>query len=319
MKNTKNVIKRINIDMSNPNKEVIKYRGQCTAEYYNQFFNPNLCHVCKSVDKGNLILCDQCCLISYCSEEHKIIHHPYHEKICAIIAQIVQVKPQQDTCKFSDWQQWVQSRKLLMELVQNELDDKMEPYVQHMILWPKSCYICHQQVKLQVCQRCFSANYCDEHANVFRKTHNGVKCDRLVLLLNIDIETISDNTKNISYKFLQFVNETSCFIEMLEFCMEYILIRRRRDIDWLAKDYVRSDYLSGPLTVYSGFKRAQLFHILKQEYVVIHIIASNSIKRDNLPAWEILLHLIPEIRKLHIIMVGSELTDYFGQHSLYRI
>ncbi|XP_032676955.1 uncharacterized protein LOC116846785 [Odontomachus brunneus] len=295
--------------MSNPNREVFEYRGQCIAECYNQFFNPNICHVCKSVDRGKLILCSQCYLISYCSEEHKMIHHPYHAKICAIIAQVLQVKPHQDMRTFYDWQQWIQSRKILMESIQERLDDKMEPYMEQMILWSKSCVVCYQQANLRVCQRCFSANYCNQHAEVFNRKHDGAKCDQLMLLLNIDIKTISGKTSNISYNFFLFINKRSCFEEMLEFCIEYILMRRK-DLDWLAKDYVRSDYLSEPLTVYSGLKRTHLLRILQSSLVIIHIIAVNPMKGDSLPAWEILLHLVPQIQQLLIILVGPKLMNY---------
>lgn len=94
-------------EMKNPNIQVFEYRGQCTAEYYNQFFNPNICHVCKSVDRGNLILCDGCCLISYCSQEHKTQHYTEHKRFCVIVAHILQIRLQEYTRRFNDWQQWI--------------------------------------------------------------------------------------------------------------------------------------------------------------------------------------------------------------------
>ncbi|XP_032676954.1 uncharacterized protein LOC116846784 [Odontomachus brunneus] len=293
--------------MSNPNREVLKYRGKYTPELYNQFFNPNICHVCKSIDRDNLILCDQCCLISYCSKEHKTIHYIEHMEICTIIAEVLKVKSQRDTCGYSDWQQWIQSRKEFMKLIQQKIDRPMEPYMQQMILWSKSCIVCFKQTELRVCKRCFSANYCDEHAEVFHKKHYNGKCDRLMLALNIDIQTISGKITNISYEFFKLVNYCSHFEEMLEFCMKFMLMQRR-DLDWITKDFVQSDYLSDPLTIYSGLDRLSWLIILQQYHVIIHIIAANPMKREGLLAWEILLHLVPELQHLTIIMIGSELV-----------
>ncbi|XP_032676953.1 uncharacterized protein LOC116846783 isoform X2 [Odontomachus brunneus] len=303
------------MEMSNPNTQVFAYHGPRKPEYYNQFFNPNLCHVCKSVDKGNLILCDQCCLISYCNEEHKIMHYPNHEKICASITQVLQVRPQTDTSRYNNWQQWIQSRKELLELIQQRFGRPMKPYMQQMILWSKSCAVCHRQAELNVCGRCFSANYCNEHVIDFRKKHDEVKCDQLKLLLNIDIETISGNTIDMCYDFLLSINEKADFEEMLEFCIEYLLTPRE-NINWLAKDYVQSDYLSEPLTVYSGCQRTETLYILRGDSIIIHIIVANSMDMNSLPAWEILLHLIPDIQNLSIILIGPELQNSNKEHIL---
>ncbi|EFN77922.1 hypothetical protein EAI_16856, partial [Harpegnathos saltator] len=66
---------------------------------------------------------------------------------------------------------------------------------------------------------------------------------------------------------------------------------------------------SGPLTVYFGFKEILSLHIIEEEIVVIHIIAATSVHTDSLLAWEVLLHLVPEMYKLVIVMIGKELSD----------
>ncbi|XP_014480917.1 PREDICTED: uncharacterized protein LOC106747671 [Dinoponera quadriceps] len=301
--------------MSNPNIQVFKYHGPYTVEYYNQFFNPNTCHVCKTVDRGDLILCDRCSLISYCSEKHKIEHHTEHEEICTIITRL---GLQKDTRNYSNWQQWIESRNEFMAAIQQNFHRPMKSYEKQMILWSKSCVVCHQQTRLQTCQKCFSANYCDAHAGAFTKKHDADKCERLMRLLNIDIEIISGNTTGISYAFLESVNEKKHFAEMLEFCVDYVLISRK-DVNWLAKDYILSDHLSGPLTIYSGFKRNNILFFLKKSKIVIHIVAATTVDKDSLPAWEILLHLIPKLTELVIFVVGPDLTYYSDKHKLCKL
>ncbi|XP_014480839.1 PREDICTED: uncharacterized protein LOC106747634 [Dinoponera quadriceps] len=296
--------------MSNPNKQVFEYRGPRTAERYNQFFNPNICHVCKSVRKDNFISCDQCCLILYCNEEHKAEHRAKHAESCAILKQVLQENPQEYMRSFSDWQHWIQSREKLLIAVAMKLCRPMEQYEKQMILWSKTCVVCYLQTELKTCQRCFSANYCDVHANAFRKKHNEALCSQLMLSLNIDIETIVDNVSPISYDFLSFINRNSYFEEMLEFCIEHILTRREENMDWIAKDYVLSDYLSEPLTIYFGFKQLYLLLFIRTPVFVIHLLRTDSLDIRGLPAWEILLHLIPEIIELEIVMIISELELY---------
>lgn len=304
--------------MTNPMRHVFEYHGQRTAERYNQFFNPNLCHVCKSSNRGNLISCDQCCLVFYCSEEHRTEHHSEHEESCWIILWILQVRPKKDTHKFGSWQEWIESRKSLMELIECNVRRPLKSYEKQMILWTKSCFVCHRQTELQTCQRCFSVNYCDKHANDFRTKHNYGECDRLVLSLNIDIETISGKMSTLSYDFLKSARKRGHFAEMLEFCLEY-LVMQRADEDWLAEDYVQSDHLSGPLTVYSGLERINSLGILRNTDVVIHVIAANSTDRDSLAAWEILLHLVTELQNLTIVMIGPKLTYEYGEYGLCEL
>ncbi|XP_025158041.1 uncharacterized protein LOC105185688 isoform X1 [Harpegnathos saltator] len=131
--------------MNNPNKKVFEYRGQRTAQCYNQFFNPNICHVCKKVDKGNFISCDSCGLISYCSEEHKTYHRAEHLKICTIIEQLLQAESEGDTRRFDHWQQWIQSRKGILESIEKNIGYALDTYEKQAILWSKSCYVCHKQ------------------------------------------------------------------------------------------------------------------------------------------------------------------------------
>ncbi|EFN78535.1 hypothetical protein EAI_02355 [Harpegnathos saltator] len=238
--------------------------------------------------------------------EHKMIHYVEHKAICEVMMQVLIVEPQSDIHRYNDWQEWIQTRKELMKTIRQNLNRSLEPYEKQMILWSKTCFICHQQAELKTCQRCFSANYCEEHANAFRTKHDGYKCDQMMLMLNIDIEIISGRTSNISYGFLPFVNEKSRFDEMLEFYIENI-IKRRKDIDWLAKDYIRSDYLSEPLTVYYGYKTLDILKDMKDSLVVIHIIFIKTIKPDYKSAWEILLHILPNIKHLVVLMIGRDL------------
>ncbi|XP_014474154.1 PREDICTED: uncharacterized protein LOC106744172 [Dinoponera quadriceps] len=95
--------------------ELLRYDGPLTPDRYNKFFNPNLCHVCKEKDTGNLITCDQYYTISYCSMEHKMLHHPEHEQICRTVKKNLEKDPQWRIRKLNP-NEWFQSRKLSLNL-----------------------------------------------------------------------------------------------------------------------------------------------------------------------------------------------------------
>ncbi|XP_014480878.1 PREDICTED: uncharacterized protein LOC106747653 [Dinoponera quadriceps] len=291
--------------MSNLHMQVLEPRVSHVKKYYNHFFNPNICHVCKSVNMDNSISCEKCRLVFYCTKEHKNLHKSHHMDICRIIAHVSQVD--QNRRRFSNRQEWIQSRKELLELIKHNLRRPLETYELQMILWSKSCIACHQQAELHTCQKCFSANYCDDHATAFGVKHDERKCEHLTILFDIYTKTMTVNKNKIKYEFFEHITEQNSCDDMYKFCTQFILMQRG-NVNLIAQDYVKSDYLSGPLTVYSGLKRINVLSILQGNSVVIHIIAANSVDRNGLEAWEILLHLLPDVQELVIIMIGPELS-----------
>lgn len=303
--------------MSNPNKQLFEYRGPRTPNYYNRFYNPNLCHICKTVDRDNLIRCDRCGLIAYCSQEHKAEHYMEHKEICAAIANVLEAEPQVYTCKFNNWQEWMRSRIYLIKSVTQKLQRTLELYTEQIIMWSKTCAVCYRQTELYTCQKCYCANYCNEHASVFHTKHDGGKCERLKLSLNLEIN-LTDTVYNLSYGFFSLVDEKTNIETMLQFFIEYVLVSKS-DLDWNVVDYIMSDYLSVPLTIYSGLKRNSLLHFIQQEVVVIHLIDGLPMNERNLPPWEILLHLLPQIRELFIIRLSPKLLDDYDAYKLCKL
>ncbi|XP_032685279.1 uncharacterized protein LOC116850752 isoform X1 [Odontomachus brunneus] len=69
------------------------------------------------------------------------------------------------------------------------------------------------------------------------------------------------------------------------------------------------DYVTGPLTLYNALEEADLLNNPRKLCVyVIHIIGGNIIDVIGLKAWEILLHLLQNIRKLYIVMISPEMV-----------
>ncbi|XP_014469170.1 PREDICTED: uncharacterized protein LOC106741554 [Dinoponera quadriceps] len=293
-----------------------------TPDTYNRWFNPNICHVCKS-PSTNLLSCDLCGMISYCSEEHKEINRPQHTEICSIMVSILNEESQRKSCQFI-LKAWIHSRIEFIRSINRQLKRKAEQYEMEMVIFARSCVICHRQTDLHACLTCFSANYCTEHEEDFKR-HHSATCRKILLGLNLDI--------NFPQGFLHpiilnmFPDERRPVTDMLTFVRELIHVQPNvtGNIEpvwhWSALDYFYSDYASDPLTLYFGLRGADLSHFpnITTSAFVVHITAAYSMHKDCLPAWELFIHFSPHIKNLKVILIGQELQTEYNVINLCEI
>ncbi|XP_032678547.1 uncharacterized protein LOC116847557 isoform X2 [Odontomachus brunneus] len=245
-------------------------------ERYNKFFNPNMCHVCKMRDHGDFITCDQCYMITYCKTEHQQKDYPHHIQICMAMQTLLKSHPHLWVTVQLSLEGWNQSRKEF-------------------------------QVNIHPCKKCWSVNYCLDHAEAFTKNHH-TKCKDLLLHLTLYLELRCISVPII--KFCAFPNVCRRVDNMHTFCEQYV--RRGyytiKGYTWITADYFYSDYLSAPLTLYYGMKNVNLLKSKnKQNHYVVHIIAAGLVDREYLPYWELFLHGLPNVKDLKIVLIGSEL------------
>ncbi|XP_014471386.1 PREDICTED: uncharacterized protein LOC106742704 [Dinoponera quadriceps] len=302
------------MDMEN---EVFLFCGAKTSHHYNKFFHPNLCHVCKRRRLGaKLIKCDRCFLISYCSEEHRNLHLSQHHELCVAAEKFLKMN--------SGWfnrrltmNEWLAAQNAFLLSVQQTIHRKCELYEEEMFLFARSCLICHKQTELYTCDSCFSADYCLDHLEEFIQHHKQV-CDNLILWLNLEFtDKEIKSVMPLPWKFIRFPDKDKPFNDMVTFVMQYVKDETDGLNEWFAPDYICTDYVSGPLTLHHGMWEANLSHYLETESIyIIHVVAANSTDKNGLPAWEILLHLLPKIKVLIIVMIGPELQMEFGMHNI---
>lgn len=280
-------------------------------ERYNKFFNPNMCHVCKMRDHGDFITCDQCYMITYCKTEHRQKDHPHHIQICMAMQTLLKSHPHLWVTVQLNLGGWNQLRKEFIGLIKTILSRDLKPYEEQMIIFTKSCLICHQQVNIHPCKKCWSANYCLDHAEAFKSYHNS-KCKDLLLHLTLYLELRCTSVPVI--KFCAFPNVCRRIDSMHTFCEQYV--RRgyytSKGYTWFTADYFYSDYLSASLTVYYGMKNVNLLSSINKQNqrCVVHVIAAGPVDREYLPYWELLLHgLYKEslVKELKIVLLGPEL------------
>ncbi|XP_014474155.1 PREDICTED: uncharacterized protein LOC106744173 [Dinoponera quadriceps] len=254
-------------NMLRVSENLLPYRAPRTPDYYNHFFCPNLCHVCKKEDNGNMITCDQCYMILYCDIEHKMLHYPEHMEFCEAIKRHLGKDAQWRSRRFNR-DEWIQSRKIFLHSVQQQIPCELKPYEQQMILFAKSCLICHQQANLQTCRRCYSHNYCVDHAAEFAYRHKE-KCENLMICVNLDIGYFDNNS--IMQSFISTLNEEihdeNIFINHFgDFATLFKLDVCFHTKEWLFDDYIYSDFLSGVLSLFHAMEEAEIIECNRGEY-----------------------------------------------------
>lgn len=282
--------------------------GQVTENNYNQFFNPNICHVCKSHNKGKLITCDRCLMISYCCSLHKEMHFESHQLICITITKVTSEDEKWNTKRFDSLEEWIESQKEFRRIIQMDIARHLQLYEIEMFMCAKSCLICHRQINLKTCELCYSVNYCDDDTLEFRAQHSS-NCYDLMLLLNLNIETLKDDVHNLYLENYEFPDRLY-FHDMTTFVDRYIDAKRlrsgkaltRSNASWKMEHYVYSDYVSGSLTLYEALTQP-LSALVKEHQFIVHIIGGSIVDVNSLPAWEFLLHMFPSIRKLYVVMI----------------
>ncbi|XP_032671199.1 uncharacterized protein LOC116844143 [Odontomachus brunneus] len=273
---------------------------------YNNFFYPNVCHYCKKKDNGKFMTCDDCFMITYCNMDHRLRDYASHMQICEVLRKLFK-----SHSKF--WihlklylEQWIEMRKEFLNLISLQLQRDLKPYEVQMITLTKSCFICHKQMNIHTCKRCYSVNYCPKHIDRLGKHHS---CSELMLCFQIDFELAFFS--NNKMKFVEFPNEDKPVVNMDTFIEQYVCPKQYIN-GIFSKNvlaYFYSDYVSGPLTTYYGMQKIHFLY--PYSCYVIHIIAANFVDREYLAAWELLLHLLPKINHLKIILIGPVLcTDY---------
>ncbi|XP_011145790.1 uncharacterized protein LOC105186950 isoform X1 [Harpegnathos saltator] len=278
--------------------------GRPITETYRNFFNPNICHSCKRdskvlqryvTDRDAGCLCN---MIFYCTRLQKWKDNVNHEEICEILRKFSQSHPQfWQTGNFSQ-EDWIKSRKELLRLVKTEFERDMKPYEKQMIMFAKSCFVCHEQRNLQTCTECYCVNYCSKHAESL-KNHQSSNCAKLKSCLETDLYLYRADL--VYYKFIHINFTTIPYIVNMQ---NLINLYTNVKAPHLKKFY--SDYLSGPLTLYYGIKNGN-FHIGGTHYV-IHIIHANVLDAQYILAWEVLLHtLYWNIDHLEVVLIGSEM------------
>ncbi|XP_025153441.1 uncharacterized protein LOC112588278 [Harpegnathos saltator] len=224
-------------------------------------------------------------------------------QICMMVKKILNMDEGWDTRRLSK-EEWIQSREDLMRLIKEELSRNLEFHEVAIIMFAKSCHICHQQANLQMCMSCYSINYCNDHAEEFQSVHSS-NCHNQRLSFSLDITSINNFSRLLKFNLLFDTYES--LIDMHSFVEKYLKTGPYKELNdtLFAYKYTYSEFASGPLTLYHGLRNTILFDSLDiyDSNYVIHVISVNYCDRELFSSWELFLHLLNHIQHLTIVMI----------------
>ncbi|XP_032677196.1 uncharacterized protein LOC116846901 [Odontomachus brunneus] len=93
--------------------------------HYNNFFHPNLCHVCKSTEQNKLRPCMKCKMIFYCSENHRLFDQVEHKDICQAIENVIKQKDIWSSRKMNP-KEWINFRGSNVDALKSMLQRKLK-------------------------------------------------------------------------------------------------------------------------------------------------------------------------------------------------
>ncbi|XP_025163850.1 uncharacterized protein LOC112590712 [Harpegnathos saltator] len=290
-----------------PQSILPSYRISSPIHNYRNFFYPNICHWCKKnpgkIGKENNI-CLSCNMILYCSRDHELKGKGNHQEICGILETVLQNHPEFWKTHNFNQEEWINSRKNLLNLVKRNLQRDMMPYEMQMIMFAKSCFVCHEQRNLQTCMRCYCLNYCSKHEE-FLTHHHSTNCTKLKSCYEIDFYIYFISLSHCKYKFYQ-LNASK--IEKLKAVNIQQFLEKFVPTDDQALRQFCSDYVSGPLTLYYGIMNQNLY--IRNTHYVVHMIVANVLDAYYVLLWEIMLHLHSKtMRHLKVILIGSQIQN----------
>lgn len=281
---------------------------------YDQFFHPDICHVCKAINQDDMEECERCGMVSYCSEEHKEYDRPQHIEFCMAVAQMLSEIPTWRLTPY-DLEPWIAKQEEFLRYIQALLPRRLRPIEMQMFMFARNCLVCRRRHVAITCRKCFSVSFCIVH--IMKVRLHMFDCREVAISLSLDIIFLEEAAwQPIHVKFSVFPDKKLSFKDMDSFCFRYR--RRLAQHDRLEINHAAfTDYVSDPLTLFFGLRATRLFkHGGRMNTYVVHIIAANYVDRRNFGAWELFLHVFEKGKKLIIIMIGPELEYETCEHQI---
>ncbi|XP_025993289.1 uncharacterized protein LOC105204810 [Solenopsis invicta] len=269
------------------------------------FFYATVCHVCKKFgDNVSLKRCSGCRMIAYCGREHQKRHWTLHKPLCNAIQDVLREYSMEGHDVTS--QEWNNVKLNFMLLVSIKLKRVLERSEIQLLTFPRECEVCHERNGrlLEDCQDCLSVSFCKDHRDSIK--HKDF-CYALKLCFHLSLTDASED-QPVKLSYLRHISNIDTFRDMKDFLKIYLNIKKRTFSN-MQNDILlarHSHYFSPSLTLFHAVKI--LDFAPKYRTLIIHVVGANNVEESTIPAWEVLLHLMPAISLITIVMIGPELT-----------
>lgn len=297
------------------------------------FFYVHNCKVCQFrpdllAGHAPLIPCKRCKMIFYCTDAHQRQHLPEHKDLCKAILTLMVESGSSNLFEKADKcgeDAWKRSKIDLMLKAESKLERKLLQYEKDMFLFPKSCFVCHETnpsvLKTHEC----GLSLCKVHKN---STDHQATCltHHLAFYCDMDLLPIRRSPAPITLAELLVYSSRQETVgtvplkaelerlpeSMDDFLDTYIQIKDGKV--WLENNPGKYPKLREMMYAEMFTKPLSLLFAMQKygwiiESMVIHVIGSHDDEKSAAGYWEILLHLVPNLKSLKVFFVGSEVSE----------
>lgn len=262
-------------------------------------FVNNLCSICMLPSK---LLCENCKMVTYCSDQHKSEDTRKHEEFCKFLSEVC--TESFPIAKHLRPDQYREFRVQLIGIMENAIKRRLELWEREVLLYPRICNECWNfSDQLHLCSTCNVDLCCRHLEEEHNKWCNDLSVFNKILALQQKHGYVNPQLPRSL--------ESDCCILPKNFDS---LLRRLYDNSNYYKDMDCYTYstltqmTTNPLTVLFALQNSiPNWRII--DSLVIHIVGAEfQFECSSLQVWErVFLHLLPNLRKLNLVFVGPEL------------
>ncbi|KAK0087436.1 hypothetical protein PV325_000992 [Microctonus aethiopoides] len=263
----------------------------------------NLCLICMNICNCG-VQCDNCQMVSYCSEQHREENKIQHQVLCRALSNICDGMKGFSLAKSLPPDLYRTFRIKTIGAIEKMLGRQLDLWEREIILYPRICRNCKKIDKeLILCQDCEVDFFCQDHHQDHSKWCKDFQVFRKILFMQHKHGYVDPDVPVVFY------NEPHVLPENFDFLMYSMFANSPsyRRIDCYT--YASLSYVStAPLTTLFAIQKT-IYDWKSREELKIHIIGAEfQFECASLRVWEkLFLHFLPKLRKLSLEFTGPEL------------
>ncbi|XP_063980809.1 uncharacterized protein LOC135164419 [Diachasmimorpha longicaudata] len=264
------------------------------------FYVSSLCLVCMN---QYTIHCNDCGMVSYCSEKHREENRRQHAALCKVLLEICGGMEGFSLAKTLPPDLYRSFRIKTINLVENKMKRRLDLWEREIMLYPKICGSCGKVDNLICCPVCGMDFYCERHEQNHGKRCKEFRIFRRVLWMQHKYGFIEPEAPLVHYKDPRVLPENFDFLiyDMYKNSPSY---RRIDSYTYACLSHVAT----APLTALFAMQRAIPDWTTRTQFRVHIIGAEFQFECSLLRVWEkFFIHFLPRLKTLAIEFTGPEL------------
>ncbi|CAG8647854.1 11736_t:CDS:1 [Funneliformis caledonium] len=269
---------------------------------------------CNEANVTSLLRCARCRMSHYCSKECQKADFQFHKVFCLAIEELSNNEQAWYSCNGLELE-WNKRKIYQMQLLGFILDRDLNNYERLAWLNQPKCQICFKCPKdlktsqaLIPCSNCQVVFCCcPEHWKKHRSKHDDL-CETYQIMTDCErIRYLPDQSLWAPEDY----DENKLYPPLPKDWNGYFKWRKASIIPQRNDSFCRviTNTLSLPLTILSALSRFYTHDQLHSiNDLVIHIVGANQYELSALMTFEEIMHVLPDLKVLHLVMIGPEMT-----------